>query len=237
MADFIYSNFSIFITFILTVIGTVLSYTLIRRRGVVSCYKNISFLGSSIIDDAIKITWKDNPVAGLYHCFLKVTNESFKDYKDVIVKINSAGFFVREISSFKYTQDYLDIVSYKKEDEDYWLHNREYIISVLNRGDSICFEYLVAVDNGNAPNLDLIINHSGISFKNKEFPSELWGVPHNSCLIWGTLFGVILVILMNVWYEVGWIYSLIIWFSGYVTNLIGVLWSKGIIFIQDWLKG
>lgn len=224
---------------LLGVAVTLIVQALRARRGVFSYQVVHSRIGISSDDPvygSVRATWNDNPVHNLSFSVIELTNESMRDYEDIVVRVfsrntdllsESAG--IRDsTTSIGYTDEYkheiavpADMEPTEKQSATFF-SRRDFMIPTLNRGQVVRFSMLNAVHAEGAPSIWLDIQHPGVICKFKEPRELILGVPRSRAVIVGSLFGLIAVLLIVNVVENPILAGLLSFFVGWLVLLPGI---------------
>lgn len=131
----------------------------LNRRGVFSysvTHNRVGVSSEDMVFGKVTVTWNENEVKNLYLSTIEMKNESFNDYEHVIVRAyTSDTLLMNEQAQIVETPNHLEFSDRYKAKifvKDGEVHSanqvalysgqREYIIPVFNRGQSIRITYL-----------------------------------------------------------------------------------------------
>lgn len=192
------------------VILTLITQQILQRRGLFTYYVNHYRLGVSEdnpIFGSIKVTWNESAVQSLYLSTIELTNSSTKDYDSVIVNIytNNTNFLSEKTEmvgtprTVSLTDDFtkrLEVPSGQQptnEQIKLYSEQRDYIISVMNRGQIVRFQFLNAPKQENQPLIWVDILHKGVKLKFRGPQNQVLGVAQPQAALIGSLLGFLFV--------------------------------------------
>lgn len=162
-------------------------------------------IGISVDDSifgSVKAIWQGQELTNLYSSKITLTNESTRDFKDVVIKAYSVDTRMLtervEIQGStyipKHTEEFTKIIYIEPGSAptdyqiNYYRTNREYKIIALNRGQKVILHYLTTVptQNGN-PCVWLDIQQEGLRAVYKETVPEVYGVPEMKAIKLGLI--------------------------------------------------
>ena len=192
---------------------TMVVQALRARRGVFTYQVVHSRIGISSDDPvygSVRVTWNDNPVYNLSFSVVELTNESTRDYEDVVVRVfspdtdllsESAG--IRDsTTSIAYTDEYKQDIAVPtgmtptQEQLTIFRSRRDFMIPTLNRGQVVRFSILNAAQADRVPSIWLDVQHPGVICRFKEPGVLVLGVPRSKAVILGSVCGLICVLLI-----------------------------------------
>lgn len=199
-----------------------LTQRVLNKRGLFSYNVNHNRIGLTANDDLfgnVAVTWNETPVLNLYLSTVRLVNESLNDYENVIfrtytndtkllteqTRIEDSPYILEHSAKYK-EQIHLEDGD-QPSDAQRAIYNgqREYVIPIFNRGQSVTVTYLNSVNtNDNNPTLWLSVSLKGVKVKFKPPQNEIYGVPQNLAALVGLLIGLVIVITLlsisnNIW--------------------------------------
>src|SRR5688500_18106340 len=149
---------------------TLLTQQILLRRGLFTYFVNHFRVGVSE-DDAVfgsvRLTWNNNPVRYLYLSTVELINESTKDFEDVVVRAFTNDTILlterTEIAGtthiIEWTDDFkrrLAVAPGQPPSDaqvDLHSHRRDYVIPVMNRGQTVKFQFLNEAKSEERPSI------------------------------------------------------------------------------------
>ena len=183
------------------ILGFILSvvFDKLKKRVAIIKYKIIhQSLGTYM--KPIEILYNKIPVKNLFSSMITIKNNSPLDIKNAVFKItgdtntvllSDFAFKNHPSSILQWTSDYKKLYNDFKNNIDEIMHNREYLIPVLNRGDKLLFSLSTTTQSGQLPIITVQSDYVGMRLKSAKIQQEIWGIP----IIWATIIGWIATIL------------------------------------------
>lgn len=188
----------------------------------------------------VAVSWNGNPVQNLYLSTIEMKNESMNDYENVVVYAftNNSRLMTERTQiletpnilewSVKYL-DRLHVEPGSALSEKQWIiynSQREYIIPVFNRGQSIKITYLNSSKSSEAPTIWLSIAQKGVRLKFQRPQNQIFSVPQNQALFAGVLLGVAVLVALAIFVAKPWAVATIAMTYGLVAPLPGAYTIK-----------
>jgi hypothetical protein len=228
---------------VIGVVLTLLTQVLLNKRGQFSYQVSHSQVGMSTDDPvfgSVRVTWNGKEMQDLFVSTLQLTNESLKDFDDVIVRVFTGDSqlltekteladttrLVEFSPTFMSTIHVPDGKRPTPEQEKLVAKRREYLIPLMNRGQSAHFNYLVAVAAGKQPSVFLEVLHKGVKVRFRPKFNELWGVPQPYAAVAGVIFCLAIYAATIQIVDDVWIASLAMLILGFVAQLPGTVLIK-----------
>ncbi|MDD2658934.1 MAG: hypothetical protein PHY54_04525 [Methylococcales bacterium] len=190
-----------------------LTQRVLNKRGVFTYFVNHTRVGVSAEDPifgSVAVSWNGNPIPNLYLSTLEMKNESMNDYENVAVYAytNDTKLLTEQTQlldtpnilewSEKYRKQ-LHVEAGQEPSENQWkTYNgqREYIIPILNRGQSIKLTYLNSAKGIDAPTIWLSVAQKGVKLKFRAPQNQILGVPQPCAAFVGVIIGIAVLITL-----------------------------------------
>ena len=228
-----------------TVAGSIAMFMIQRFRGRVKTleyrvsHQRIGISANDAVHGIIEILWRKNMVTNLFLSTITVKNEISSDFKDLVVVVWSPQetMILTEQSEIKGSalapverKEFLEsagIAAGKVPDKipDQFYHRREYVLGVLNRGNTITFTYLVTVPGGGAPALWFETQQPGLQTQYRETTPETLGVSVKSAAVWGLAISLVLLPAINAYADKTWAIS-IAFGIGAAAQIVGAIFLR-----------
>lgn len=224
-----------------------LTHKVLNKRGTFSYFVTHNRVGLTVEDAVfgrVSALWNGNEIPNLYLSTLELKNESMNDYEDVVVRsYTSDTRLLSEQTQVVDTPNALEWTDRFKEqlhvepgsepsDAQWALFNgqREYIVPVMNRGQSIRLTYLNSANGSAAPTIWLAVLRKGVKLKFQVPQPLVVGVPKPRAAVVGLLGGFVLIIfVLNVTPD-PWLVAFVAFAYGLVAQLPGAymvrVWRK-----------
>jgi hypothetical protein len=209
-----------------------LTHRVLNKRGTFSYFVNHSRVGLTVEDPIFgKVTalWNGNEIPNLYISSIELTNESMNDYENVVLRTYTSD--TRLLSEQTQILDSPNILEWTDKFKQQ-LHvepgaqpstnqwaifngQREHLVPVLNRGQSVRLTFLNSANGPNAPTLWVAVSLKGVKVKFRVPQPQVFGVPGPKASLAGVLVGVLVVLgLLQA--------GLSTWVVGFVALLFGL---------------
>lgn len=185
-----------------------LSHRVLNRRGTFSYFVTHSRVGLTT-DDAIfgKVSaqWNGNEIPNLYISTIELKNESLNDYENVLITAYSSD--TNLLSEQTQILDSPNILQWsdpfrsklhvepgsKPTPEQQAIYNgqREYVVPVLNRGQSIRLTFLNSAKQAAQPTIWLSASLKGVRVKFRVPQPLVFGVPRPQAALAGVMSGIV----------------------------------------------
>lgn len=153
----------------------------------------------------IDILYNKNPVPNLYNALITLSNDSNRDLKEMELNVfcdkktmilRDLGIKVDSPNPLPFTDKYERmLIDGKPEDRNYLYQRRDYIISVLNRGDKLEISLWMINSQNRQPVIAVRCEHPGVKVKYLQKPPyELFGEPLQYCVLVGWIIVLLLCI-------------------------------------------
>lgn len=198
-------------------IGGIITAWLTRRiinwRGTFTYIVNHIRVGVSAEDKIfgmVAVSWNGNPISNLFLSTIELKNESMNDYENVVVcAYTSDTHLLSEQTQILGTPNILQwsekykaqihVESGQIPTENQWsIYNgqREYIIPIMNRGQTVRITYLNSAKGNENPTIWLSVLQKGVKLKFRGPQNQILGVPQPRAAFAGVLIGVAVVIAL-----------------------------------------
>lgn len=206
---------------------------------------------------SIRLTWQSHEVRNLYLCTIQVENTSSRDYENIQFKVYSGQETMllnqrTEVVDTPYIipweenyQNRIHVPDGQKatqEQRDEYNHNREYSLSVLNRGQTLRLSYLCTnPNNDNEPGIYISTPSKGVRLKRQKLPylvlNPIFGVPIPVAIVRALIISVLVVIGTGLWVENIWLAASICMFIGLTGQVFGAIAYKVERFVKNTVAG
>jgi hypothetical protein len=242
------------LTFVSGVVAAITAQQILGRRGLFTYFVQHSRVGVSASDQVlgeVRVTWNGNPVRNLYHSTLELTNQSFKDFQNLAITIYTAD--TRLLSQHTSIVGTPDIVQFApaymetlrvaegqqptQQQFDTYNRRREYVVPVLNRGQTLRFNLLNVADGDASPTIWLHASHPGVKVRFHRAPDLFWGVPRSHAALAGLVAGAVLLIVLLAQVKVSWIVGISAFTYGIFVLIPGALLVQSWRWLRGWYGG
>ncbi|MGR3914338.1 MAG: hypothetical protein OD918_07435 [Gammaproteobacteria bacterium] len=236
------------------VVGTY-AVTRIRNRRALFTYtvfhNRIATSGQDRNYGTVKVTLNDAPVERLFLSTLILTNTSAQDFTSVIVHIiadntpllGAQAAYLENKKIISLTDEYAKKLHVTTDagatDAQLKLYAtaRDYLVPVINRGQSLVFEFLNMSEQEGGPKIKIEILHKGVICKYREKPPLFHGEPRGESVLTGIVIGFALVAGIAVFFENLLAASFLSFFLGLAVIWPGAYAVKAYRKIRAWLVG
>lgn len=239
---------------ILGIITTVAGQKWLSRRALFIYSVSHQQLGASTEDTiygSVKITWNEIPVSNLYLSSVELINQSAQDFEAVIVRIftintrllTQKNEVVGTTRILDFTDEYKEKIAVVKGSQptefqiDLYRHQRDYIVSTMNRRQIVRFYFLNTAETGTQPEIWLEVLHKGVNCKFKNVYNQYLGVERPMGALVGALMGLLIVGLIMFYVGSSSFIALISYFIGLFVLLPGAYTVKVYRKLRDWFTG
>jgi hypothetical protein len=204
-----------------------------------------NYIGSSIEDvkfGSVKLLYNQNELQNLYTSNVIIKNETGKDLNDLELNIScdnqslilvSHGRNTNSIKELEFTDYYASIIEQNDPaNANYIYTRRDYMIPVINRGDSIEITLLTTNFNNQRPVLFVTSEHKGVKLKYYIEPIKLMGVSQLTSTLLGLIISVIICVPIYYFICNKTLIIALTLLNGWIASLYGVMILK----INDWIK-
>jgi len=210
----------------------------LNRRGVFSysvTHNRVGVSSEDMVFGKVTVTWNENEVKNLYLSTIEMKNESFNDYEHVIVRAyTSDTLLMNEQTQIVETPNPLELSDRYKAQifvKDGEVHSanqvalysgqREYIIPVFNRGQSIRITYLNSANTLAMPNIWLSVAIKGVKLKFQAPQNQTLGVPQNQAAFIGVLIGIVILVALPMFITDSLVIAMCAMSYGFIAQLPG----------------
>jgi hypothetical protein len=224
------------IALVCALIGFILS-KLTSKMAVVTYNVSTSKLGETAnnnIHGKIEVRHRDQVLPNFYFSNIIIHNSSTQDLENIpilffvgdgILILSDFIRYTNAVKTIPYSSDYDEIS--KNPNNNLFFSRREYLIPVLNRGQSINVELtLTHLPNISFPYIRASMVHKGSKLVERRNVMEFHGVPMNRTLPWGIAFGIVLYVAISLFGLNPWISGLILLLYGFFAQSIAALALK-----------
>ena len=218
--------------------------SVLNKRGVFTYFVTHRKIGTSATDPIfgeIDVTWNGNRIAHLFLSTVEMKNESMRDYENVVVtSYTSDTIFLSESTSILDTPHVLEWSDeYKQKlrleagqqpnnlQKELCNRQREHIIRVFNRGQTITINYLNAATSEKMPSVWLSVTVKGAALKFQMPPSEFLGVPQDDAALAGVLVGIVALPVLVVVVSSPWLLGFGAMIYGFFAQVPGAYLIRG----------
>ena len=203
-------------------------------------------------DDAlfgtVRVTWQDVPVTNLYVTTVEIKNGTSVDYTNVEFKVwTGTTLLLTERTEMPgttfhptYTDGFSEAIRVAPQqvptDAQVLLfrHNREYRVTVLNRGQRIVCTYLTSVPTANDnPSVWVDMLHPGAQVAFRPTAPAIHGVAVRLALPLGLVACLVLVGLVSAFVTQVWLAAILCMLAGFIAQSIGAWLYQGFKFFKQ----
>lgn len=198
-----------------------------------------NYLGSSMEDvkfGSVKLLYNENEIKNLYSSNVVIKNDTGKDVDNLELNITcddqslilvSNGKNLNSIKELSLTENYTNIAENNDPDDQTYIYtHRDYVIPVINRGDSIEITLLTTNFENKRPFLHVTSEHKGVKLKYFLEPVKLLGVSQNSSTLIGLIISLIVCYPILYFFENPILIIALALFNGWTASLYGVFILK-----------
>lgn len=202
-----------------------LTQRVLNRRGIFSysvTHNRVGITTEDPVFGSVAVTWNGNTIPNLYLSTIELKNESLNDYENVIVcAFTNDTQLMTEQTQLLETPNILEwSEKYKKQlhieagnkptDSQWKIYNgqREYIIPIFNRGQSIKITYLNSAMNSSIPNIWLSVALKGVKMKFQGPQNQILGVPQGQAAFVGILIGITILLALVLFVSEPWLIAI-----------------------------
>ena len=210
----------------------------LNKRGIFSytvTHNKVGITAKDAILGNVAVSWNGNPMQNLYLTTVEMKNESMNDYENVVV--SSCTSDTRLMTEQTQLLDIPNILEwsekYKKQlhtgpgspltESQLNIYNssREYVVPILNRGQSIRITYLNSAKGTAPPSVWLFVTQKGVKLKFQVPKNQILGVPQGQAALFGVFIGVAVLIALSLSIQEQWLAASIAMIYGLVAQLPG----------------
>ena len=198
---------------------------------------------------AVQVTWNGHNVVNLFSSRVEVENQTSKDLSGLRLKVytGTETLLLSErpempgtAHALAYTPEYaasLAVAPAAQPTEQQlqtFLHSREYVVPVLNRGQRVVFTYLTSVPGGNqGPSVWIDLLHQGVKIQYRSTGPQVHGAPFRAALLVGLLAAVCTLVLASLLISEPWAAGLICLVVGLIAQSIGAMLYRAGTFLKS----
>lgn len=231
-----------------------LTQRVLNRRGTFSYTVTHNRVGVTTEDPvfgSIAVTFKGNTIPNLYLSTIEMKNESLNDYENVVVRAYTGNTklmaeqtqlletpYILEWSE-KYKQQ-LHVEAGSNLTESQWvIYNgqREYVIPIFNRGQTIKISYLNSAKSSSIPEIWLSVSQKGVKLKFRVPQNQIFGVHQGQATLVGMLIGIAVLIALILLVSEPWIIATSAMAYGFFVQIPGVYTIKLLRRIREAIGG
>lgn len=231
-----------------------LTQRVLNRRGIFSysvTHNRVGITTEDPVFGSVAVTWNGNTIPNLFLSTIEMKNESLNDYENVIVRAYTGDTklmteqtqLLETPNNLEWSEKYkqqMHVESGSNPTDSQWsLYNgqREYVIPIFNRGQTIKVTYLNSAASSSMPNIWLSVALKGIKLKFRGPQNQILGVPQGQAAFVGVLIGLVvwfaLVLLAS---EPRVIATIAMWY-GFVAQIPGAYAIKIMRRVRDAIGG
>jgi hypothetical protein len=231
-----------------------LTQRVLNKRGIFTYSVNHTRVGVTAEDavfGSVAVSWNGQPTPNLYLSTIEMKNESLNDYENVVVKTYTTDTkLMTEQTQLLDTPNVLEWSDkYKNDihvpdggtptDHQWKLYNgqREYIIPILNRGQSIKITYLNSAQSSAMPSIWLSVAIKGVRLKFQGPQNQILGVPQNQAAFVGVLLGLAILLVLALYLNMPWVAVTATMTYGFIAQLPGAYSIKLYRRLKDLIGG
>lgn len=239
----------VLLSVISTVVITIVTQRILRKRGLVTYFVRHSQVGMSaddVIFGSVRVTWNGNEVPNLYSSILELRNESLNDYDNVTISVYTSDTILLSEKTqvvgtpriLEWSADFSQRLAVQPgaqatpdQQELYGTH-REYLLPTLNRGQAVRLIFLNVPRSKGQPSIWMDIQHHGIKVKFRVAHDEFLGIPRPAAFLAGTALGVPLLAVVIASVNTVWIATALAFLYGLLVFVPGAYSIK----LWRWLR-
>jgi len=231
-----------------------LTQRILHKRGTFSYFVNHQRMGMSTEDEIfgnVEVTWNEKPILNLYLSTVILKNESLNDYSDVIITaytddtdlLTERTQLLDSPNILDHSEKYqknLVIAEGEKPSEAQWrIYNgqREYVIPIFNRGDSVQLTYLNSAKTNETPHIYLSVVQKGVKLKYQHPQNQTFGENQPRAAFFGLIIGVVVLVGLVEFSNNEWVIALTAFIFGLVAQVPGAYAMKAIRYLRELVGG
>lgn len=238
------------------VITAWLTQRVISKSGIFTYFVNHLRVGMStedVIFGRVAVSWNGNPILNLFLSRLELKNESMNDYENVVIRVYTSDTLLLSEQTqildspniLEWSADYKKQVHIESGQEPteqqraIYHGQREYIIPIMNRGQSVRLTYLnsAKVQSNETPKIWLSIFQKGVKLKFRNFQNQIFGVPQPRAAFVGVIIGVAVVIALVLSVQNNWVVAISALAYGLIAQIPGAYTIKFLQRIREIIGG
>ena len=210
----------------------------VRRLEYVVHHERIASSSIDPIFGSIQATWQGNPVSNLYASRVELTNDTSRDFSEVVFKVYSGDTIlltertevigtpriVEWSPAFKQLMFVQPGGTPTQQQYDIYNKSREYKLPVFNRGQKIAMTYLTAIPlSASGPGVWIDVAHKGIKVEYIPPGPRIHGVPQKAAIGFGLAIGAVTFVIFGVYSPDPWLTAFVCMFVGLFAQSIGAV--------------
>lgn len=220
-----------------------LTQRILNKRGIFTysvTHNRVGITAEDAIFGNVTVLWNNTPIQNLYLSTVEVKNESMNDYENVVVSTYTNDTrLMTEQTQLMDTPNILEwSEKYKKQmhvesgnnptdvQQNTYNSSREYVVPILNRGQSIKITYLNSAKGTSMPNIWLSVVQKGVRLKFQGPQNEILGIPQGQAALFGVFIGIVVLIALSLFISEPWIVAIVAMTYGLVAQLPGAYTIK-----------
>jgi hypothetical protein len=236
------------------VLMTWLTQRILNKRGVFSYWVTHTRVGvatDDVIFGKVEVLLNGASVPNLFLSTVEMKNESLNDYEKFVIRAYTSDTrLMTEQTQIIDTPDILEWTEKYKSHvhvepgsvatEKQWdIYNgaRDYLVPVLNRGQSVKISYLNAAKGPGIPNIWLSVAQKGVKLKFRVPQVEVHGVPQAHAALAGLLMGIAVLIGLTYFIKEPWMIAAASMAYGLFAQVPGAYIIKFIRFAREAIGG
>lgn len=231
-----------------------LTQRVLNKRGIFIysvTHNRVGITAEDAIFGNVAVSWNNKPIQNLYLSTIEMKNESMNDYENVVISAYSNDTqLMTEQTQLLDTPNILEwSEKYKKlmhvetgntPTETQWNtynSSREYIVPILNRGQSIKITYLNSAKGISMPSIWLSVAQKGVRLKFQGPRNQILGVPQGQAALFGVLIGIAVLVALSLFVAEPWVAAIIGMTYGLVAQVPGAYTIKLIRRVREAIGG
>lgn len=231
-----------------------LTQRIINKRGTFTYLVNHVRVGVSAEDKVfgtVAVSWNGSPISNLFLSTIELKNESMNDYENVVIcSYTSNTRLLSEQTQILDTPNILDwSEKYKTQlhvepgqkptENQRAIYNgqREYIIPIMNRGQTVRITYLNSAKGNGTPTIWLSVSQKGVKLKFSSPQNQILGVPQPRAAFAGVFIGMAVIIALVSLVSNNWVIAITSLTYGLIAQLPGAYTIKLLRKIREAIGG
>ncbi|HRB97683.1 MAG TPA: hypothetical protein PKY67_08265 [Nitrosomonas sp.] len=214
-----------------------LTQRVLNRRGIFSysvTHNRVGITTEDPIFGSVAVTWNGNTIQNLYLSTIEMKNESLNDYENVIVRAYTSDTMLMTEQTTQLPETPIEWSEKYREQlhvedgstptdnqSNLYRGQREYVIPIFNRGQSIKITYLNSAQSPSMPNIWLSIALKGVKLKFQGPQNQVLGVPQGQAAFVGVLIGLAVLAALVLFASEPWVIATSAMVYGFVAQLPG----------------
>lgn len=217
----------------------------LNKRGVFRYYVDHNRVGMSAKDSIfgdVQITWNQTNIDNLFLSTIELRNESLNDYEDVLVQtftddtnlLTERTAYSDSPNILEWTERYEEKIHVTEDQQftqlqrDIYFGQREYIIPIFNRGQSVTITYLNTPKHHNTPNIWLTVEKKGVRVKYRVPQNKILGISQPLAALSGVIIGIICLLPTVIFITNSWVVVFAAFIYGLIAQIPGALAIKAL---------